>query len=86
MGIAVRFDIFRNIQLINKKFGSNINGCTKEQSWKNEACGFINFEVIIEKTPLNVIKDHISATKGSIASRNFDVFLRNLAHSRKPNY
>ena len=40
---------FRNIQLINKKFDNNIDGRMKEQSWKNEACGFFDFEVIIKK-------------------------------------
>ena len=33
---AVRFSIFSNIQLINKKFGSNIDGHMMEQFWKNE--------------------------------------------------
>ena len=53
----------------------------KEQSWKNEACGFINFEVIIEKLPQMAIRDHISPTKGSVTSENFDVLLRNLTHN-----
>ena len=45
----VRLNISRNIQLINKKFDINIDGRMKKRSWKNEACGFINFEVIIKK-------------------------------------
>ena len=51
LGTAVRLNIFSNIQLKNKKFGSNIDGHMKEHSWKSEACGFINFEVLIKKTP-----------------------------------
>ena len=51
LGTAVRLNIFNNIQLINKKIGSNIDGHMKEDSWKNETCGFIDFEVIIEKPP-----------------------------------
>ena len=48
----------------------------KEQSRKNEAGGLINFEVLIEKSPWKAIL----ATKGSITSKNFEVFLRNLIH------
>ena len=55
---------FSDIQLINKKFDSNIDGHMKEQPSKNEVCSFINFEVIIEKPPWKAIKDQISATKG----------------------
>ena len=75
----------RNIQLINNRFGSNIDGRMKERSWKNEACGFINFEVIIKKPRWNVIKNHIPATKGSITSRNIEISLTKLKHSRKAN-
>ena len=57
----------------------------KKRSWKNEACGFINFEVIIKKPRWNVIKDHIPPTKGSITSKNIEISLRKLTHSRKPN-
>ena len=32
LGTAVRLTIFSNIQLIKKKFGSNIDGHMKEQS------------------------------------------------------
>ena len=32
LGTAVRLTIFSNIQLIKKKFGSNIDG---QQNWKN---------------------------------------------------
>ena len=39
------------LQLINNKFGSNIDGHMKEQSWKNGACSLINFEVIFKKPP-----------------------------------
>ena len=77
--LAVRLNIFSNIQLINKKFCSDVGGHMKEQSWKNEAYGVISFEVI----KLNVIKVHISVTKGSITSKNFEIFLRNLTHSWK---
>ena len=86
LGTAVMLNIFSNIKLINKKFSRNIDGHMKEQSWKNEACGFINFEIINEKPPWNVIKDHISATKGSITSKNFEIFFRNLTHSWKHSY
>ena len=48
----------------------------KEHSWKSEASGFINFEVIMKKPPRKVIKDRISARKGSITSKNFKVFLK----------
>ena len=78
---TVRLNIFSNIELINKKFGSNIDGHMKEQSWNNEICHFINFKVITEKPLWKAIKDHSSATKGSITSKNFEVFLRNLTHS-----
>ena len=53
----------------------------KEQSWKNEACDLVNFEVLIEKPLWKTIKDHISATKGCVTSKNFEVFLRNVTHS-----
>ena len=33
-----------------------------------------------------MIKDHISATKGSITSKNFEILLRNLTRSQKPSY
>ena len=48
---VVRLNIFRNIQLINKNFGSNIHEHMKEQSWKNRACAFIDFEVTIKRPP-----------------------------------
>ena len=38
LGTAVRLTIFSNIQLIKKKFGSNIDGHLEEESWNNEAC------------------------------------------------
>ena len=60
------------------KFGSNIGGHMKKRSWENEIPGFIHFEVIIKKISWKATKGHISATKGSITSKNFEVFLRNL--------
>ena len=81
LGTAVRLTIFSNIQLIKKKFGSNIDGHMKEQSWNNEACRFIIFKVIIKNPPWKNIKDHISARKGFIAYKNVEVFMRNLTHS-----
>ena len=36
----------------------------EKQSRKKEICGFINFEVTIEKVPWKAIRDHISASKG----------------------
>ena len=71
LGTSVRLNIFSTIQLINKKFGSNIDWHMKGNYEKNEACSFINFEVIIENFPWKAIKDHISVTKGSITSKNF---------------
>ena len=58
----------------------------KEQSWNNEAFHFIIFKVIMEIPPWKIIKDPISAKKGSITSKNSEVFLRNLTHSQKPSY
>ena len=81
LGTAVRLTIFSNIQLIKKKFGSNIDGHMKEQSWNNEACRFIIFKVIIKNPPWKNIKDHISARKRSITYKDFEVFMRNLTHS-----
>ena len=86
LGTAVRLTIFSNIQLIKKKFGSNIDGHMKEQSWNNEACRFINFKVIIKTPPWKNIKDHVSARKGSITYKHFEVSMRNLTHSQKPSY
>ena len=40
----------------------------------------------IEKPPWKTIKEHISATKGSMTFKNFKVFLTNLTHSSKPSY
>ena len=37
-----------------------------------------------KKSPWKAIKDHISVTKGSINSKNFEVFLTNLTHSKNP--
>ena len=71
LGTAVRLTIFSNIQLIKKKFGSNIDGHMKEQSWNNEACRFIIFKVIIKNPPWKNIKDHISARKGSINTSRY---------------
>ena len=48
-GTAVRLNIFSNIQRINKKFGSDIDGHLREHSWKNEVCRLIRLEFIIEK-------------------------------------
>ena len=70
LGTAVRLNIFSNIQLIKKKFGSNIDGHMKEECWNNEACRFIIFKIIIENPPLRNIKNDISATKGSITYKN----------------
>ena len=81
LGTAVRPTIFSNIQLIKKKFDSNIDGHMKEQSWNNESCGFIVFKVMIKNPPWKNIKDHISARKGSVTYKNFQVFMRNLTHS-----
>ena len=53
----------------------------KEQSWNNEACGFVVFKVIIKNPPLKNIKDHISARKGSVTYKHFEVFMRNLTYS-----
>ena len=36
---------------------------------------------VIEKPPRKAMKDHISVTKGSITSKNFEIFLKNLTHS-----
>ena len=49
---------------MNNKFGSNIGGHMKEQSWKSQACGFIKFEVVFVKPQWKAIRPHISATKG----------------------
>ena len=38
----------------------------------------------IEKYLWKAIKDHISGTKGSINSKNFEVFLTNLTDSKTP--
>ena len=81
LGTAVRLTIFSNIQLIKKKFGSNIDGHVKEQSWNNEACRFIIFKVIIENPQWINIKDHILERKGYITYKKFEVLLRNLTHS-----
>ena len=81
LGTAVRLTIFSNIQLIKKKFGSNIDGHMKEQFWNYEACRFIIFKVITKNPPWKNIKYHISARKGSIAYKNFEVFMRNLTQS-----
>ena len=86
LGTAVRLTIFNNIQLIKKKFGNNIDVHMKEQCWNNEACLFIIFKVINKNPPWKNIKDHISVRKGSITYKNYDVFMRNLAHSQKPSY
>ena len=48
---VARLNIFINIQLINKNLGSNIQEHMKEQSWKNKACGFIDFEVTVKRLP-----------------------------------
>ena len=40
----------------------------------------------MEIPPWKIIKDPISAKKGSITSKNSEVFLRNLTHSQKPSY
>ena len=72
---------YLNIQLIKKKFDSNIDGQVKELSWNNEACCFIIFKVIIKNYPRKNIKDHISARKAAITYKNFEVFLKNWTHS-----
>ena len=64
LGARDRPNIFSNIQLINKHFHRDIDWHMKEQSWKNKACDFINFQVIIKKLPWRAIRDRISATKG----------------------
>ena len=38
LGTDVSLTNFSNIQLIKKKFGSNIDGHLEEESWNNEAC------------------------------------------------
>ena len=53
----------------------------KEQFWNYEACRFIIFKVITKNPPWKNIKYHISARKGSIAYKNFEVFMRNLTQS-----
>ena len=70
LGTTLRLKIFSIIQLIKTKFGRNIDGCMEEKSWKNEVYSFINFEIIFKNSPWKSQKDHISATKGSIFSRN----------------
>ena len=40
----------------------------------------------INKSPWKVIKAHISATKRSMTSNDFKVFLTNLTQSQKPSY
>ena len=83
---AVRLTIFSTIQLIKKKFGSNIDGHMKEHSWNNEACHFMFFKVIIKNPPWKNIEDHISAREGSVTYKNVEVFRTNLTHSYKPSY
>ena len=73
--------MFINIQLTKKEFGSNIHGHIKKQFWDNEACCFIIFKVITKNPPWKNIKDDISARKGSITYKNFDVWLTKLTHS-----
>ena len=81
LGTAASLTIFSNIQLIKNKLGSNIDGHVKEQSWNNETCHFIVFQVIVKNSPWENIKDHISARKGSVTYKNVEVFIRNLTHS-----
>ena len=88
LGTAVRLTIFSNIQLIKKKFGSNIDGHMKEQSWNNEACFYIIFKLIIENPLWNWknMEDHISPIKVPITYENFEVLMSNLIRCKKPSY